>query len=210
LESDAQSRIPFHSAAPKTYKVTQRPVGVHLDVEPPNLPDLSPADFQKAATAYINMFSVVRDQINKAGLQEYIKINCDIARWYYEPNLDVTIGGVKKPLNEWVIDYSDRVTVMDYQNTIKNILAGAEPHITYANKFGGKKQIVIALDVHSETDPDITFWGKNAEALEEAITDIKNNFNGQAGFGGVAIWEHSYYTKLPGVSTQTIARTAAT
>jgi hypothetical protein len=97
------------------------------------------------------MFDEVRASI-PTELQETIKLNCDIPRWYDE--LDVTRDGVTKKLSHWVIDKLDTVTIMDYRTSVPGIIAAAESHIIYGNSAG--KKIVIALETGPE-EVGVTF-----------------------------------------------------
>jgi len=97
-------------------------------------------------------------------------VNACIPRWYDTLSVTRTGTGVVKPLSQFVQDIIDVVTIMDYQNTLANIISGAQDEIAYADSIG--KKVVIALETGPE-GPTVTFQGKDATFLETVITGIK-------------------------------------
>jgi len=143
------------------------------------------------------MFDYVRSLLDKSNVGQYIKINCDIPRWYDGNIYD------NKSLNKWVIDKSDRVTIMDYVQELDQIIKGAAPHIDYANSYPGKS-IFIALDTANDDPSTSTFWGTNAKTLEAAFNGIHDEFDGENSFGGVAVYHYDTYVYLSGVNSTKI------
>ncbi len=168
-----------------------KPTALHFDVEPHSLPD-----WGKNQVNYGNQLIdlyVKLARVKEPGLA----INADIAMGYRFIN--IARGGVTKTLSQWLIDKTDRTTVMayrDYAEGADSIIEHVGAPIAYALRHG--KVSYVGIETTCGLVPEkITFCEENRAGLNEEIKKVTARFSGNEGFGGMAIHDFAGYSVLP-------------
>lgn len=171
-------------------RLAAAPVGIQFDVEPYSL-DAYAADPQGVGSQWVDMYVVAGAALKGAG----IALTACVPRWL--ETRSVTRGGVTRPLNEWLADASDRLTLMDYVDKAKGIIDGAAGELAYADAHG--KEVVVGLETIAGLDPpSVTFAEEGEAAMEAATGTAEPVFLAHPSYFGTAIhhWR-SYQTMKP-------------
>ncbi|MFM9435808.1 hypothetical protein ACFDR9_002879 [Janthinobacterium sp. CG_23.3] len=167
-----------------------RPAGLHFDIEPHSLPNWK-TDQVAMGQQLIDLYQKLA-RAKAAGLY----LHADIALGY--EYLTLTRGGVSKTLSQWLIDSTDRVTVMSYRDVAlgaDGIVAHAAHPIAYAGTLG--KLAVAGVETACNAElPKVTFCEEGRLALEGQLGSVGAYFGGAAGFGGVAIHDYRNFKVL--------------
>lgn len=167
-----------------------RPAGIHFDIEPHTLPEwqTDPVSLGHQLVDLYQKFAVAKG----AGLY----INADIAMGY--EYLSLTRGGVTKTLSQWMVDATDRTTLMDYRDYAAgedSIESHALHPIAYATAQG-KRTIVGVETTCNQTPTKVTFCEEGATKMEGQLANVNSYFSTNTGYGGVAIHDYPNYQKL--------------
>lgn len=173
---------------------SQRPTGLHLDVEPHTLPEWS-SDLQDTAAQYLDLLAEVDAAI--AGVGDPLRLTVDIPSWY--DAVTVTWNSRVKPLSEHVLDVVDRVALMDYRDHAwgnDGLVQQAQDEIAYATQHG--KQVVIGVQTNPpDGQPEkITFYEEGRRVLRSELAATRNYFADEPGFAGVAIHDYGGLMRL--------------
>jgi hypothetical protein len=167
-----------------------RPAGLHFDIEPHALPNWQ-TDQVAMGQQLIDLYQKLA-RAKAAGLY----VHADIALGY--AYLTLTRGGVSKTLSQWLVDSTDRTTVMSYRDVAlgaDGIVAHAAHPIAYAGTLGKLAVAGVETACHAEL-PKVTFCEEGRVALEGQLGGVGAYFNGAAGFGGVAIHDYRNFKAL--------------
>ena len=167
-----------------------RPAGIHFDIEPHTLPEwqVDPVSLGNQLVDLYQKFAAARGP----GLY----INADIAMGYEYVSL--TRGGVTKTLSQWMVDATDRTTLMDYRDYAAgedSIESHAVHPITYA-MAQGKRTIIGVETTCNQTPTKVTFCEEGATKMEGQLAIVNSYFSTSSGYGGVAIHDYPNYQKL--------------
>lgn len=167
-----------------------RPAGIHFDIEPHTLPQwqTDPVSLGNQLVDLYQKFAAAKG----AGLY----INADIAMGY--EYLSLTRGGVTKTLSQWMVDATDRTTLMDYRDYAAgedSIESHAVHPISYATAQG-KRTIVGVETTCNQTPTKVTFCEEGATKMESQLATVNSYFSTNSGYGGVAIHDYPNYQKL--------------
>lgn len=172
--------------------VNQRPVGIHLDVEP-YLLDSWGTDQSGTITQYLNLLLDVKNKLISSGTP--LRLGVDIPFWF--DGIEAIYNGETKPLNQHVQDIADYVVIMDYRDTAEDsdgIIAHGETELKYANEIG--KLVTIGVETNDVQPAKITFFQEGEAVLERELSEVKQAFSEIAAFNGFAIHDYVGYSRL--------------
>ena len=167
-----------------------RPLALHFDVEPNSLSGWG--------TNQVNYGNQLIDLYAKimAAKNPNLLLNIDIAMGY--EYVSITRSGVAKTLTQWLIDTSDRTTLMDYRdfaNGVDGIIYHADHPVNYAATKG--KLSYVGVETNCGLTPEkVTFCEEGRSALDTELGIAKSNYSCNQGFGGIAIHDYVGYSAL--------------
>lgn len=143
-----------------------RLAGIHLDVEPYDLPawDRDPGAVSRS------LLASMRSARRAAGP---LPLSADIPYWY------------DRPLARALIRATDATTIMAYRDSAPEILDAARDEVEIAGRLGRKATVGVETDDVSPAS--VTFFQEGTGALVEAVGLIESDLAGEPGFGGVAV-----------------------
>jgi hypothetical protein len=167
-----------------------RPVGVHFDIEPHALPEWN-TDPVSLGNQLLSLYGKLM-----AAKAPGLYINADIAMGY--EYLSLTRGGVTKSLSHWMVDSTDRTTLMDYRDYSSgedSILSHALHPVSYAAIQ--RKRTVVGVETTCNVQPTkVTFCEEGNRHMETQLSTVNTYFRPNAGYGGIAIHDYANYRKL--------------
>jgi len=169
---------------------SNRPVGIHFDIEPHGLAawNADPVTYgHYLVDLYTKLMAIKANNLY---------INADIAMGYEYVTL--TRAGVTKSLSHWLVDTTDRTTLMDYRDYAlgeDSIVSHALHPASYALSRG--KRTVIGVETTCNQDyAKVTFCEEGRVRMEAELAKVGNYFAGHGGYGGVAIHDYPNYRSL--------------
>lgn len=167
-----------------------RPVALHFDVEQHSL-----SDWGSNQISYGNQLIDLYAKI-MAAKNPNLLLNIDIAMGYEYVN--ITRSGVTKTLTQWLIDTTDRTTLMDYRDFasgVDGIVDHANHPVNYAATKG--KLAYIGAETNCGLTPQkVTFCEEGRSSLDTELWFSKSNYSCNQGFGGIAIHDYAGYSTL--------------
>lgn len=164
------------------------PVGIQFDVEPYSLDEYA-ADPQGVGSQWVDMYIAAEAGLEGSG----VGLTACVPRWL--ETRSVTRAGKARPLNEWLADHSDRLTLMDYVDKAKGILDGAAEEFAYADANG--REVVVGVETIAGLDPpSVTFAEEGEAAMEAALTADEPEFRKHPSYYGTAIHHWRAYEVL--------------
>jgi hypothetical protein len=147
---------------------------VLFDIEPYLLPawKTSPQD---AAAQYADTLRSLRAASRAATLEV----------WHTIPFWFPTYEVEGRSLDRIAIEQSDRVIVMAYRNSARDVQSIATPILEHASELG--KRVVVAIETECVEPSYVTFCGKSADDLEVAIRDLESALSTSRAFAGLAV-----------------------
>ncbi|HEY4540770.1 MAG TPA: hypothetical protein VIG66_00170 [Noviherbaspirillum sp.] len=168
-----------------------KPVALHFDVEPHSLPG-----WANNQVSYGNQLIDLYTKLRQAR-DPSLRLNADIAMSYR--TIKITRSGVTKTLAQWMVDKSDSTTLMayrDYATGPDSITYHADHPINYAAKKG--KVSYVGVETTCGLEPvKITFCEEKQAGMNAALSTVVSTYEGNAGFGGLAIHDYAGYSILP-------------
>lgn len=143
-----------------------RLAGIHLDVEPYDLPAWKRDPDRVAASLVASMRVATR----AAGP---IPVGADIPFWY------------DAPLARDLIRATDSTTIMAYRDSGPDVVEVAADEVRMAGELG--KTATVGVETDDVSPEQVTFFEEGRGALIEAISEIDSSFAGDPGYGGVAV-----------------------
>jgi hypothetical protein len=167
-----------------------RPVGIHFDIEPHSLPEWA-SNQVSLGNQLIDLYAKLQ-----AAKGPGLYLNADIAMGY--EYVSITRAGVSKTLSHWMVDITDRTTLMAYRDYAlgeDSISSHAAHPVLYAAAQG--KQSMVGVETTCNLQPaKITFCEEGSAKLESSISSVSSYFSTTAGYGGMAIHAYGSYRKL--------------
>ncbi|MBI4387017.1 MAG: hypothetical protein HY551_06515 [Elusimicrobia bacterium] len=180
----AQQAVSFANSLPGA-----RPVGLHFDVEPYLLAAWT-SDMQGTANQYLNLL----EQLAAVTAGKGLRLTVDIPFWFDERL--ITRNALTRPLNQWILDTVDRTTLMDYRDTSSQIISLASAELSYAQSIA--KPTTLGVETNCGVTPTyVTFCEEGASAMEQAFSDVYNNYRQNPSFGYFAVEDYEGYSALP-------------
>ena len=144
--------------------------GVHLDIEPHQFDNFEENRYQL-------IYNLIEIAYNLKQLYPTIHFEFDIPFWLHD---GITFNEVTKPAYAHMIDIADRVILMSYRNTAKDVLAVSKEEIEYAKSTN--KTLVLGVETGETNETDnVTFFedGKNYMYQQLAIVkqSLPENFS---------------------------------
>ncbi|MDB5103273.1 MAG: hypothetical protein JWP91_962 [Fibrobacteres bacterium] len=164
------------------------PTAMQLDVEPYGLDEYA-ADSNGVGIQWIEMFEKTMAKLRGSA----VGVDACVPRWL--EGRPVTRGNRTRPLNEWIADASDRLTLMDYVDKPKPVIDGAAQEIAYAHSTG--KEVVVGVETIAGLDPpSVTFAEEGEAAMEATLADVMTAYKADPAFFGTAVHHYLSYRAL--------------
>ena len=152
--------------------------GVHLDVEPYDLPSWQRG---QASTAASLVGALAAARRTARGLP----LTADIPFWF--DGIRMGDAGAST-LAQQIIRRTDSTTIMAYRDSAPEVIAAARREVSMASRLG--KRTAIGLETGHVAPESVTFWEEGRAALVAAVAAIRARLRSDPGFGGIAI--HHY------------------
>ena len=169
----------------------QRFYGLHMDVEPHQLP-LWQTEPEAARAGYMEFVRKSQSFCRAEG----VHLELDIPFWF--DGFTVEDEGEKMSLAEFCIRRADTVLLMSYRDNAPAVFECGWPEFTLAEKYG--KKLILAVEtgkIYEEIN--ITFHHLGANALYEELRRLRSIVEEAEGLGevGYAIHYYDSWRKLP-------------
>jgi hypothetical protein len=177
-----------------TERVAQcsRPTGVHLDVEPYLLPEWD-SDRPGTITQYLDLLSAVKQELETSS--SILTLTVDIPLWY--DSIEATHQNSTKPLDQHVQDVADRVVIMAFRDSAEGhdgIIYHTQREVDYAQ--GVSKKVVVGVETNEVEPEKVTFFEEGAEVMEGELVLVKQHYQSDEAFRGIAIHDYAGYRVL--------------
>lgn len=172
--------------------VDQRPLGIHIDVEPYGLPEWG-TNQDELVISFLDLVSAIQNRVNNASVP--LRFSADIPFWF--DTVQATYMNETRPLNQFIQDMTDQVVLMDYRNTAggeDGFIALGMDEVVYAKEAG--KLVTIGLETTFQEPAKITFFGLGEDILEQEIANAQPIFASLSSFDGIAIHDYDGYKYL--------------
>ncbi|UOQ43914.1 hypothetical protein MUN89_18905 [Halobacillus salinarum] len=163
--------------------------GVHLDIEPYLLPEWE-RNQQEVVNQWVGNMEYLKDKI-KQGTD--LHVSGDFPFWLNQ----VEVAKTHESLGEWMVGHLDSITIMAYRdstngkNGIKHLVTPLVE--TAANQ---KKSVIIGVNViNTDEGKHTTFYDSSPIKMNRELNDLKKEFKGHPGYGGVAVHDYSHWKK---------------
>jgi hypothetical protein len=170
-----------------------KPVAVHYDVEPADLPQWKMHQ-NKLANDYVELVTKLAGAAHKIGLG----LSTDVTYWYSD--VSVTRHGVTSPFNQLIMNVVDNYVIMDYRDTATRIEQQAATDLAYADSISGKQVTIGVLTNCHEKPADISFCNDTKQSgtkyMEAALRDVDKVESPNAAFTGFAIEDYAGFRRL--------------
>ncbi|WP_421382367.1 amidase [Bacillus salacetis] len=163
----------------RSSSIQQRFSGVHLDVEPYLY---SGWGTKKGAT--VKSYQALLLRAKKSTDQLNLPLEADMPFWFDEISYSNIYG--KGLLAEWVIKTTDGVTIMAYRDSAALITEFVKKEVNWAGTYA--KSVVIGVETGQTSEGDtISFFEEGENYMNQQLDEVKNHYEGIAGFGGTAV-----------------------
>lgn len=148
---------------------------LHLDIEPHALPEWNIG----SADLVSGMVTAIREAV--AG-SDGMPVDVDVPTWYHQIPMPDGRGA-----DEAVLDVTDSLTLMAYQDTLDKILASSGPQLANAHAAGKTASIGVNLAQPVNDAPTSSLWGQTASAQRDIIAQVAERSSAFAACDGIAI-----------------------
>lgn len=157
----------------------QRFLGIHLDIEP-----YDTNIWSTKRTAAIQTYQQLVIHAKKKARTFKLPLELDIPFWYDEISYETKYG--KGILSEWLISYSDGVTIMAYRDNSKDIIQIVKNEIEYAKRMD--KKVVIGVETLKSAEGNLVSFSEEGEAyMDQQLKKVQKHFSKKQSFKGTAI-----------------------
>ncbi len=136
--------------------------GIHFDIEPHQLSNFE-TDKINLLTKFVELVYQVKNKYSN------IYIEYDIPVWLHDK---ISFNNQTKPVYEFIIDYSNKITLMSYRDSFQEIYNSIIDELNYA--ISVNKVINFAVETQDNLEDDITFVEEGEEFMFEQIKQLKN------------------------------------
>jgi hypothetical protein len=170
---------------------TERFSGIHLDIEPYQLPDWK-RNTKSIIEQWTSNVTHLRHIISP---DDRLAISADLPFWLDQYSVAGSHGPV--PLSRWMMQQYDHVTFMAYRNYAygKNgILDILRPEIRWANEDGSK--FIVGVETKSTEEPHVTFHQEGQAKLVSEIGIVNRALRKAPAYLGYAVHQYGSWIKL--------------
>ena len=178
LEFVAEARDYQRSAPP-----AERLAGIHVDVEPYGLKAWK-RDERGTALSLVRSLRAAR---RAAGPLPFA---ADVPFWFD----GIRLGGGRGSLAAAAIAATDAVTLMAYRDTGPAVIDVARAEVRLAGRVG--ERATVGVETGEVRPEQVTFAEEGRAALIVAIAAVRTAFDGDPGFGGIAIHHYGSISEL--------------
>lgn len=182
--------LAFQKALPKEARFA----ALHYDIEPYLGDRWKNGDEQGVMRETLDTMAAIRAKVKP---ESGLAVIYDIPSWYdrHPDTLTIEFAGESKNFHEHIQDLSDAIGIMSYRRNMVGTgsvsdICSAE--MAYGAKIG--KKVYPSLETGRLPDePEITFYGAEAETFRAAITELYEAQKEHPAFGGIYL---HYYESL--------------
>ncbi|EON74294.1 hypothetical protein [Lysinibacillus sphaericus] len=157
----------------------QRFLGIHLDIEP-----YDTNIWSTKQTIAIQTYQQLVIHAKKKARPLKLTLELDIPFWYDEISYETKYG--KGILSEWLINYSDGVTIMAYRDNSQDIIQIVKNEIEYAKRMD--KKVVVGVETLKSAEGDLVSFSEEGEAyMDRQLKKVQKHFLKKQSFKGIAI-----------------------
>lgn len=184
----------FNAAAPLQQQLT----GLHFDVEPWGLPDW-PARRLTYAQHLLETVALMAAQQGRTPAPGRVPITVDLPFWLDGTGEPQTVDyhGVRTSPTRHVMRLLDNaagqrntVVIMAYRDTTAGpdgSAAAVAGELAAARQHAGRVLVGIGQEIRDVQPPHTTFHQEGAAALQAALRTLRQQYQGEVGFGGFAV-----------------------
>ena len=176
--------------------------GIHWDIEPYIRPEFKvQANRAPIEIAFLNLLAQTRQKLHDAGSPMTLAV--DIPMWYDsrnkpDDNFIVTYNGETQNFHMFIQDLTDYIGIMSYRRKAlgtNSAFEQTENEIAYAAKIG--KVACPAFETTQIKDtPQISFFGLDANTLQDQRHQLEDSLKDNPGFGGMFIHQYPAVTVI--------------
>lgn len=157
----------------------QRFLGIHLDIEP-----YETHIWTTKQTTAIQTYQQLVIHAKKKAQSLKLPLELDIPFWYDEISYETKYG--KGILSEWLIKYSDGVTIMAYRDNSQDIIQIVKDEIEYAKRMD--KKVVVGVETLKSAEGNLVSFSEEGEAyMDQQLNKVQKHFSKKQSFKGTAI-----------------------
>jgi len=177
-----------------------KPDGIHLDFEPHNAPEVGNwSTFPNKQQYMADMLTVI-ERIHAVTKRACLRLSVAVAPYYGQTkqSYTITIGGQTKTFRAWLAERADCAILMDYKDSAKEVLLGAQLWLG-SNVKETPSEVVIGVETKPDLDDGDTFWQEGSLAMEVALKMVKSDpsIADDSRMAGIAIHEYKYWRVMP-------------
>ncbi|MFD1991683.1 hypothetical protein ACFSGI_17070 [Paenibacillus nicotianae] len=181
-----QDTLQWITSYQQASSATEQFGGIHIDIEPYLLPNWT----NEQATIVAQWQRSVQ-MITATAQALHLPASADIPFWLYTLN---TPDG-HSTLSKWMIDQYGSLTVMAYRDSGAAIDDVAQAQLSEADTAGKDMYIGVETNPSSEGD-HISFYGKGADALTTALSQVTTQASTHSSFAGIAVHDYVGWGKI--------------
>ena len=177
-----RSAVEFSSTLPAA-----RPVGIHIDVEPHILSEWDD-DLQGTANGYIDLLESISKELSGTDL----RFSVDTGMFY--DDRDILRRHTTRPLSAWVTDLVDLYVIMNYRDTVEELIDKADDELRYANSVG--TDVLIGVLTNRRELGKITFFEEGEAVMNLVVSDMLEALSVHPSFSGYAVHDYRAFISL--------------
>lgn len=181
-----QDTLQWITSYQQASSATEQFSGIHIDIEPYLLPNWT----TEQATIIAQWQRSVQ-MITTTAQALHLSASADIPFWLYTLNTPDD----HSTLSQWMIDQYDSLTVMAYRDSGAAIYDIAQAQLSEADHAGKDMYIGVETNPSSEGD-HISFYGKGADALTTALSQVTTQASTHSSFAGIAVHDYVGWGKI--------------
>ncbi len=170
----------FHRNQPRSLRFD----ALHFDVEPQSLPEWNTESIPELARLYVDFLRWSRTRAH----QVHLPLAVDVPPWYW------SIAWESRTLLDAVLELSDEVALMAYEDESWRIVIDSLPAVTRAEQAG--KGVWIGMSADPIHLPARAAGRSLRKELENMRGRVEQAFPRQRSFRGTAIHDYALYQRL--------------
>lgn len=181
-----QDTLQWITSYQQASSATEQFGGIHIDIEPYLLPN-----WTKEQATIVAQWQRSVQMITATAQALHLPASADIPFWLYTLNTPDS----HSTLSQWMIDQYDSLTVMAYRDSGAAIDDVAQAQLSEADTAGKDMYIGVETNPSSEGD-HISFYGKGADALTTALSQVTTQASTHSSFAGIAVHDYVGWGKI--------------
>lgn len=178
----------FNEAAP----ADQRFSGIHVDIEPYNLPAWETEQRQELIDGWL---AAMDRFVRLAEGLEGVETGADLPFWLEQIPLSPEQDAPS--VLEWMIGKLDHVTIMAYRDRAAGsggIVDAVKDEIRIADKLN--KKVIVAVETNAVSPVYTTFHDKGAGYMHHQLLQVHRLLHSHASYYGIAVHDYAAWSRL--------------